>query len=395
MEGKGNLRGVLVAMAAVVALLAFGCGSSDDDQGTATSGAAATSTAASPAADSPAQEVVTQAMAPTTSAPDIPPVDVGDKLKGKRLLYISSALAYPFSQEVYKGTKDGAQALGMSISAVDAQGDWAKASSSMDRAISSGVDGIILQGVDPYAIKASLSDAKAANIPVVGAVALGTIGPIDPEVADAGLAADTHFDMAAVGRETAAYVGANSDEGSKVGLIGSSNFRNSAVFVKAFKEALPEYCKGCQLAEEDSPIAQWQTTLPSLVRSMLAKNPDMSFLVPFTDAMMPGVQSSLAAAGGNTKVATWGASQGDLKTIKAGKGPEVANVGGANQWLGWATADNFARVATGVKPLEDPKVAIRLFTQENLQPIDLNGSPATFFGPFDFQGFYRQLWGVS
>lgn len=340
-----------------------------------------------------AKWIVAQASAPLTKGPEFPAVDAGRKLAGKSIFYISAGLSFPFSQEVLKGVQGGADALGMTVTAADAAGDSSKASSYVDRAIGQGAAAIVLQGVDPYTVRASIADAKGADIPVVSVAGLPA-GPVPDDIAGAGLAGSVNFSVTEVGRVLAAYIAANAEPDAHIGLISSSTFRSDSLFVEEFTKELARLCPGCEVTTKDAPLVQWQTTLPSLVRTMATVDPKLSYIVPSVDAMVPSVRPAVIAvgAGDRVRIVSNNASLPDMQAIATKNDQEVANVGSSNERMGWATVDQIARLLT-----DQPAVAeiqpLRLFTTDNIAEVDLKQPAATWYG-FDFRSFYRKLWGL-
>lgn len=340
-----------------------------------------------------AKKIVAEASAPLANAPDVPKVDVGQKLAGKSIFYISAGLSFSFSQEVLSGVKGGAEVLGMSVTTADAAGDSSKASSYIDRAIGQGAAAIVLQGIDPYTVKASISDAKAAGIPVVSTAALPA-GPVPDDIAAAGLGGAVNFSVVEVGKKLAAFIAVNAERDAHVGLISSSTFRSDALFVQEFTAELARLCPDCQVTPKDSPLMQWQTTLPALVRTMVTVDPKLSYIVPSVDAMVPSVKPAVIAvgAGDRIKIVSNNASLPDMQAIATRTDQEVANIGASNERMGWATVDQIARLLSG----QQAAVAIqpmRLFTVDNIGDVDLTKPASEWYG-FDFRSFYRQLWGA-
>lgn len=340
-----------------------------------------------------ARQIVAQAGAPLSKAPEIPAVDAGQKLAGQSIFYISAGLSFPFSQEVLQGVQGGADALGMTVTIGDAAGDSSKASSYIDRAIGQGAAAIVLQGVDPYTVRASISDAKAAKIPVVSVAGMPA-GPVPNDIAEAGLSASVNFSVLEVGRILAAFVAANAAPDAHIGLISSSTFRSDSLFVDEFTKELAWHCPACKVTSKDSPLMQWQTTLPSLVRTLVTVDPKLSYIVPSVDAMVPSIRPAIIAvdAGDRVKIVSNNASLPDMQAIATKNDQEVANVGSSNERMGWATVDQIARLLTGQPALVEIQ-PLRLFSADNIAEIDLTQPAATWYG-FDFRSFYRKLWGL-
>ena len=354
---------------------------------------AATAFAEAGSAAGEANQIVAKASAPLTEGPKVPAVKAGKTLAGKSIFYISAGLSFPFSQEVLKGVQGGADALGMTVTTADAAGDLSKASSSIDRAIGQGAAAIVLQGVDPYTVQASVSDAKTAGIPVVSVAALPA-GPVPDDIGKAGLAGAVNFSVVEVGKILAAYVAANAEPDAHIGLISSSTFRSDALFVEEFTKELARLCPKCEVTPKDPPLMQWQTTLPSLVRTMVTVDPNLSYIVPSVDAMVPSVKPAVIAvgAGDRIKIVSNNASLPDMQAMAATGDQEVANVGASNERMGWATVDQIARLLTS-QPAVVEVQPLRLFTTENIKEVDL-GQPAAAWYGFDFKSFYRKLWGL-
>lgn len=341
-----------------------------------------------------AAEIVAKASLPISAAPNVPAAKNAVDLKGAKVHYISAGLVFPFSQQVLKGVQDASALLGMEVVVTDAAGDASKASSFIDRAIGQKASAIVLQGVDPYTVEASVRDAKAAGIPVISMAGLLS-GPIPADIAEAGVVANVAFSSAEAGRLLAAYVAANSAADAHVGVIGSSTFRIDGPFIATFESSLKEFCAGCVLTKQDSPLPQWQTTLSSLARTMVTVDPKITYVVPIVDAMAPTVKSAIAAAGAEdrVKIASHNASLPDMQAIASKTDMEVANVGVSNERLGWATVDQIVRLKNGIEPVVEDQ-PFRMFTRDNIDQIDLKTEGADWFG-FDYRKFYAGLWGVN
>jgi ribose transport system substrate-binding protein len=341
-----------------------------------------------------AKQLVAAASEPQTKAPDLPGIDVGARLKSKSIFYLSAGLSYAFSQEVLKGVQDASAALGMTVVTADASTGSSSASGYIDRATSQGAAAIVLQGVDAYTVEASLADARAAHIPVVTVAALPP-GRLPKEIVDLGVSASVNFSVAEVGKVMAAYVAANATPDAHVALISCSTFRTDEIVAKEFTAELKRLCPGCVLTTRDSPLTQWQTTLPLLVRTLITVDPAITFIVPSVDAMVPSIKPAILAvgAGDKIKIVSNNAQLPDMQAIATKKDQEVADVGASIERMGWATVDQIARLLTGHQPVTDDQ-PLRLFTTENIDEVNLKKPSYTWYGPFDFKSYYRKLWGL-
>jgi ribose transport system substrate-binding protein len=342
---------------------------------------------------SEAKRLLAKDEAPPKSPPKLSPIKVGSSLNGKTIFYVSSGLTFPFSQEVVKGVKDAAKVVGARVTVVDSAGDPSKASSFIDQAVSRKAVAIVLQGTDPFAVSAAVKSAKAARIPVISVAALNA-GPVPAQLRSSGLSANVSFDYLDVGRRLARFVVADSNGQANVATISSSTFRISAGTVTTFTKELTRLCPDCKSTVKDSPLPQWQTGLGPLARTIVTSDPGVNYMFPIVDAMALFVKPALAAASAQSKVriVSQNASQADIKAIAKGDDPEVANVGGPNEWLGWGTVDQIARLALKKPPARTEGVPNRTFDRKNIGSINVN-KKSTWYGSLDFRAFYRELWG--
>ncbi|MGV1793346.1 substrate-binding domain-containing protein [Rhizobium lusitanum] len=340
-----------------------------------------------------AKQIVEKASAAFSEGSGASAVDVGQKLSGKSIFFISAGLSFEFSQEVLKGVQDASGELGMKVVTADGP-DSSQASAAIDRAISRSASAIVLQGIDPYTVQASISDAGKAGIPVVSTAAIPA-GPLPKDIADAGLSANVNISVVDAGKITAAYIAAKGEPDAEVALISCSTFRSDTVFAEEFTKELVRLCPGCQIIHKDSPLPQWQTTLPSLVRTLITVNPKITYVVPSVDSMVPSIKPAIIAvgAGDRVKIVTSNASLPDMQAIALKTDQEVANLGASNERMGWATVDQIARLLTG-QPAIDNVEPQRLFTVDNIDGVDLTKPATTWYG-FDFRSYYRKLWGMK
>src|SRR5262249_7234174 len=161
-----------------------------------------------------------------------------------------------------------------------------------------------------------------------------------------------------------------------------------ALFVESFTKELARLCPGCKVTAKDSPLMQWQTTLPSLIRTMVTVDPKLTYLVPSVDAMVPSAKPAAIAAGAGDriKIVSNNASLPDMQAIATKTDQEVADIGASNERMGWATVDQIARALTGQPAVVDVQ-PLRLFTLDNIKDVPLNQAAASWYG-FDFQTYY-------
>jgi hypothetical protein len=47
------------------------------------------------------------------------------------------------------------------------------------------------------------------------------------------------------------------------------------------------------------------------------------------------------------------------------------------------------------KPVANEEIPLRVFTEDNVQALDLEADQSKWFGDADYQGEYMKLWGVE
>src|SRR2546430_14402640 len=95
-------------------------------------GTAAASRSANGVAE--AKRSVAQQSKPVTWKAPGPAVDVGTQLKGKTVFFLANGLNFPFVQDMLRGVKQAAAALGMKVTTGDGAGSSAKAGQLVDQA---------------------------------------------------------------------------------------------------------------------------------------------------------------------------------------------------------------------------------------------------------------------
>lgn len=371
----------LAALLVCIATVASACG------GSSSPGPSGTSNASGVAEAKQLLSTEEQAVSPK---PNLPAVNV--KVQNKKIFYIACGMSFAFTQEVLVGVNAAAAAAGLPVTVIgDSGGDPSKASPLIDQAISRKADAIMLQCIDPSSVSAALGDAQKAGIPVVSIAALNAGPP------PAGIAANASFDYTDINKRLAHWVVADSNGKASVVYVGSSSFSGvNGAAIKAFGDELTRLCPTCKTKQFDSPLPQWQTGLPSLATSAINSDPTVNYVVPVVDAMVLFMKPAIIEAGAQSRVkmASWGASLGDMQAVAKSGDPEVADVGADIQRLGWGAFDEVYRLLAGVKPVDSEEIPLRTFDHTNIKTIDLGQSESTWYGGFDYRTYYKQLWGV-
>lgn len=387
--GSSRPRARYLAVLAALLLLVVGvaaCGDDSDDSGSGGGGSSGDGV-------SVAEEAVEDLEAPVEFVTPGPAIEVGDELRGKTIYVVANGLNFPFVQAMLSALKEGAQAVGAEVVAVDGAGETSKAAGLVEQGVGRGVDVIVTQSFPSEQLAAALRSAKSAGIPVV------ELTSRDPELPDAelkalGVEAIASFCYRCAGEQMAeAAVAASGGEVNSV-LYDVPEIGVSALEKGGYVDRLEELCSDCKVKVVDAPLAQWNTNLPSLTTSSLQSDPTVNYLVPLYDAMVPIIAPAVSAAQApDVRVVTYNATEPVLEMLQ-GKELVAGDVGGMNEWLGWATMDQIARLLTGNQPVADTKIPNRLFTAGNIGSVNLSGSESSWYGDIDLAAEYEALWGL-
>lgn len=321
-----------------------------------------------------------------------PAFKAGDALAGKTVYAIVSGENAAFVQEFIKGLKDGAAVLGAKVEVQDSGYDPTKASELIDKGVALGAKVIVTQSVDSSAVAASLGGAKKAGIPVVEATSHDAAAP-GADLEKLGVSAISSFCYTCAGKQMADYAVAST--GGKVNalLYNVPGIVVSERMVKGFQDELARVCATCTVTVVDAPAANWETNLASLTTSNVQTHPNINILVPVFDAMVGLIEPAIASSGiKGVSIVTYNATAPALGLMAAGK-LVTGDVGGSPYWLGWATMDQAARLASGGKPVDDVAVPHRLFDAKNVKELDLKAAQQSWYGSFDLPAQYKALWG--
>lgn len=388
-----RLIGAVASIALLAtALAACGGGGSTTSSGGSTSGGS-TSEGSSGGGVAEAKKAVAALEAPVKFVKPGPAIEVGNELQGKTIYVVANGLNFPFVQAMLSALKEGAAAVGAKVVAVDGAGETSKAGSLVEQGVARNASVIVTQSFPSEQLAAALKSAKAAGIPVV------ELTSRDPELPDAklkelGVSAIASFCYRCAGEQMAQAAVAAGDGNVDSVLYNVPEIGVSALELDGYKSELESLCAECKVNVVDAPLAQWNNNLPSLTTSAIQSNPNVNFLAPLYDSMVPIITPALATAQSDAKFVTYNATEPVLEMLQ--KGEQVAgDVGGMNEWLGWATMDQIARLLTGNPPVADTKIPNRLFTSKNAANIDLGAAESTWYGNLDLAAEYETLWGLS
>lgn len=386
-------RGWLVVLLATISAMAFvatGCGGDSDDS--SSSGSGGDKSAAETSSSSPAAVAVKKAQEPVAWEPPGPAIDVAS-LKGKDVWYVDYDLSIPFEQLLHQGLKEGLSAAGVNLTTVDGKSQVTEFNRGIENAVAQKADAILLGGFPIDLVKPSLEKAKAAGIPVIDTHS-GDPGPVPAEAADL-VAAQAAHSYSSPGALMADWIAVDSDGSGDIALIVSNELRTSNLVSDAFNKELTSVCPDCNVKEFNVPVSNWDG-IQTEVQSILRANPDITYVAPVFDGMalfaVPGIVT--AGRADDVKVVSFNASPAVMEMLKKGEVVK-ADVGSATVLQGWGYADQTYRVLLDEEPLDDIEVPERLFTEANINDIDLKGLESTWYTDVNWEDAYKQLWGLG
>jgi ribose transport system substrate-binding protein len=377
-----QLASMLLAVAVLFGLAA--CGGDDGTTDDGGNGAAANV--------EEAEQIVADAEEPITEGPSAPEFDAS-AANGKKVWFISLAMSVPYSQQVYKGVQQGAEALGMEAKSFDGKFSPAEITRGIDLAIQDGADAIIVHALPPSVVAPALAKAKENDIALISAETQNP-GPPLPDVPDTIDAIAGHSYSIPAETMAATIVADSEGEANVIFFSASDIGPGSKQGTDTFVAKMEELCPDCPVEVIDSPVAQW-SGLTQRITSILRANPDVNYVVPIFDGMaltmLPGIRSS----GADVKLVSGDATPSVLEAMRSGD-VVIGDVGQPNVWTGFAIIDQTARVLAGEEPLEDVGIQYRLFTDNNIADLDLEtDDPTPWYGEVDFMADYKRIWGVE
>jgi ribose transport system substrate-binding protein len=263
----------------------------------------------------------------------------------------------------------------------------------MDQAINNGFDCIIIDSIASESISAQLKRAKSKGIKIVVGNERNDSagGPADPSV-DAGVS----LDYIGAAKLEADWVVSDSGGNGSVAVFILPNAPAHQDMVKAIRTEFAAVGSGMKLVSvQQVAAADWSTRLPTLTGALLARYPDLNYIIPVVDAMSLNIVPTLRQRGkvGKVKIASYNGTAGVEELVKSGA--VGADIAGANIQESWAYVDQALRLLTGNPPVK-AVIPNRLIDKTNINSIDINeANQLHWFNISEAISGYKQLWGVS
>ena len=412
LTARGRRRTMLAIGLAVSGLVLAAC-SSSPPSGSGASPSGASPSGASPSGTSPsgttpaggsssgatssgaalAKQAVAQMEQPPTWQGPTAAVNAA-AVKGKTVDLINLTEEIPALHEWAAVAQSQLQKLGVTANICDAKGTPEGITSCLTQDIAARPNVIVAMALDTTFIHNYIQQATSAGIKVITAQT-GTPGL--PQ--GTGAVAEVTFNYPEVGQMLGTWFAASSGCKGYPQIITSTSSRQpSAAEVAGIQAAVRQYCPSATaLPVQNVLIPDWATGLPTVTHSLLIANKSIEYLLPLYDGMtiymVPAVEQLHLTH--SVQVGSFNATPVVMQNELAKNSPLSADVGGPNDWYGYALTDEILRVAAGAPVVADEHVPLRLFTRDNLSSINLSSNESTWYGTVNFACQYDKLWGEA
>jgi ribose transport system substrate-binding protein len=309
---------------------------------------------------------------------------------GKKIVIIPCSASVEGCARPARSAKEAAEAIGWTATIDDPAGDGAKMSAAIQRAISSGANGIVLNSIDAAAVQGDLKAARDAGLSIVCDMCGDTVGliqsvipPLDENVRAGYLLGEQSF-LLAKERFNAPpkFIVLLDDEFDTV--------KARVAGVKKFIDDCKAAGAGCELVAEDKYLAKdISTTAPARVVQLVQNNPSYNAMFVGYDAALYFFAKGLEQAGLAEPTKAFGVSiDADVANAELIRtdGYQAASAGVAMKRVGYGMVDNLNRLFAG-QAVVDQGVTVKIINKSNL--------PATgaWDGDFDATPLYLKAWG--
>jgi ribose transport system substrate-binding protein len=402
MKTPGNTRRLLLALLAVVALLAAGCGGGDSGSGSGSSADQKPAAKADANIVADASGVIDRALAGPvysdkaeldvapgdlqpvtgwtgpTKAPEVP--------KGKSVQIIV-CLVGTSCQFMGEAAADAARKLGWTAEIIDGKGTPQGANDAFNAALAKKPDAILTIAIPETQVADKVARAKKEGIKTVG------ISSISENVPD-GYDAYVSLKETLTAKMQAWWAIADSGGKAKVVIVWDKGYPHLNQALEGVQQVFAQ-CADCKvlevykraLATAADPVAMGQLT-----NSILQKygTQVQYILTPYGFGVAPMAQS-VQASGRKVKLLSKNADPLNLGLVS--KGTQAADFGSSLEWSGWAGIDQTIRVLAGEQPIPDAQegMPVRAYDKDTA-PAD---GKVDWSKPVDFKAEYLKVWGVG
>jgi ribose transport system substrate-binding protein len=288
-----------------------------------------------------------------------------------------------------EGMEAAGKALGWDVEVTDGQLDPNVQSQAINSAVTSQVDGIVLDSIAPVTVGGAVQDALTAEIPIVT-----TFDPGSPEEVS-GVFADASNGTIDGGLALGAWIAADSNGKGRVVNVPDTSLPLTQQRADGVEAGLKKFCPECEiLATQQNDIAAMATKLPSQTSADISRfgTKDLYMVAPFDAAASFMIQGAKDSKAPYFPILSMDGNSEALEAI-ANKEYLAATWAAAAEWMGWASLDQLNRAFNEEEPAGDKGNAVvpsLLVDKTNLPKQGGNWEPS-----FDYQSAYEKLWEIG
>lgn len=374
------------------ALAVAACGGDDDGAATTdTSGGSTEETSGGSESSASLDEfnakieaLVAEASAEQTQ---VPPTEGPPLKEDVSVFIIPCAMVAQGCADSALAAQEAAEAVGWNVSFIDPAGDPTAMNNAVTQAISQGADAIITTAIDGGTIAGTLADARAAGI------VSACFSCFDPDgLYDSGYPAQRinydhgYLAMASLYERTGRDLKVVMANGPEYGISAQPDGREFGG--RAFIDECVAAGGSCELVEAtDLLTANFATSAPAQVVSVLRSNPDVNALWGFADPVSALIIPAIQQAGIDVEISGIDPVGFNFDLIRSGE-LQRSSVSQPLSWIGYSLVDQINRLLNGEDPV-DQNVRAKLITSENVP------AEGVWDGDIEVQPLYLALWGVA
>jgi ribose transport system substrate-binding protein len=308
------------------------------------------------------------------------------KAAGESVWVIEEISELPVSVNLNAGISAAAKAAGIKVTFFDGENTPATESTGVSEAVARGAKAIVLEGVEPEDVEASLQTAYAAHIPVLDDWNTDPNAPLNGEYAH------VTFQYTAGGKALADYVLAQTGCKADVVTVNTPGLTSINDANAGEEKEFKSLCSTCTVHVDSILLANLNTGLASSVTNDIQSDPKVNWVVCVFDAAAQLVVPAIQSAGlkGKVQVAGHDGSAPNIAYVRAGNTQVEDMTIGPPTLQGWITMDQVGRALLGLAPSKDDIIPQQILTT---QDITKSGNLFPSFG--NFEAGFEKDWGIK
>ncbi|GAB2826108.1 substrate-binding domain-containing protein [Actinocorallia aurea] len=389
--GTALRRGAL-AVSAALALLVSGCAAKGEEPSAPASGPV-------PGSEWGTSAEALEALYKGTFT--APPASGPKAQAGKKVWIISCGQASTACATPVNAMEAAGEAIGWDVTVFDGERNPTRFGQGITQAIAAGADGILTQAIDCAGVVGPYTQAKAADIELVGLYAFDCDDPADktgPGVFSTFVkyhGYETAGDaIRGWGAARAPWVIEKTGGKAKAITLWVPGFLMTELTDQGFAQALEAQCADCEILDhhEISLADLAANRAGAAFSTVLQRHPDANAIHAYADGVFQQFLNSSINSTGRQGIAAIGGEclPDNIEQIRSG-GPQQACVVLNSEWAGWAAVDALNRqfAEPGSAPV-DQGVGFQLVDKDHNLPAS-----GPWVSPVDFASAYKKVWGVS